>query len=309
MTVKRLIDCNASDVVEMSKAELLKSIALSEGRVMACETIGAVPPYLETVTNAEFASGMGADILILNMFDVDAPMIYALPPVESSETIRELKRLTGRIIAVNMEPADPAFSAGSGNTAWQLTKGRQATAENARVLQNMGADMIVLTGNPGIGVQNRAIAESLKAISEEVGDSIVLTAGKMHASGILTESGENIITKQDIDEFVKAGADVILLPAPGTVPGITMEYIRSLVEYSHSLGVLTMTTIGTSQEGADRDTVRRIALLCKMAGTDIHHIGDSGYIGMALPENIMAYSIAIKGVRHTYRRMVRSINR
>ncbi len=309
MTVKRLIDCNTSDVVKMSKAELLKSIALSEGRVMACETIGAVPPYLETVTNAEFASGMGADILILNMFDVDAPMIYALPPVEGTETIRELKRLTGRIIAVNMEPADPAFSAGSVNTAWQLTKGRQATVENACVLQNMGADMIVLTGNPGIGVQNRAIVESLKAISEEVGDSIVLTAGKMHASGILAESGENIITKQDIDEFVKAGADVILLPAPGTVPGITMEYIRSLVEYSHSLGVLTMTTIGTSQEGTDRDTVRRIALLCKMAGTDIHHIGDSGYIGMALPENIMAYSIAIKGVRHTYRRMTRSINR
>ena len=276
---------------------------------MACETIGAVPPYLETVTNAEFASGMGADILILNMFDVDAPIIHALPPVKSIETIRELKRLTGRVIAVNMEPADPAFSAGSENTAWQLTKGRQATAENARVLQNMGADMIVLTGNPGIGVQNSAIAESLKAISEEVGDSIVLVAGKMHASGILSEAGENIITRQDIDEFVRAGADIILLPAPGTVPGITMEYIRSLVEYSHSLGVLTMTTIGTSQEGADKDTIRRIALLCKMAGTDIHHIGDSGYIGIALPENIMAYSVAIKGVRHTYRRMVRSINR
>ena len=46
-----------------------------------------------------------------------------------------------------------------------------------------------------------------------------------------------------------------------------------------------------------------------MTGTDMHHLGDAGYIGMALPENIMAYSSAIKGIRHTYRRMARSINR
>ncbi|MEE3408252.1 MAG: haloacid dehalogenase-like hydrolase, partial [Erysipelotrichaceae bacterium] len=48
---------------------------------------------------------------------------------------------------------------------------------------------------------------------------------------------------------------------------------------------------------------------CKMAGADIHHIGDSGYVGMALPENILAYSIAIRGVRHTYRKIGQSINR
>lgn len=307
--VKRLIDCNSGDITQMGKADLLKSIALSEGRVMACETIGAVPPYLETVTNAEFAAGMGADMLILNLFDVNNPLIYALPPVEKAETIRELKRLTGRVIAVNLEPADPESAAGSENQVWALTEGRRATVSNARTLCDMGADMILLTGNPGIGVQNRAITESLKAISQELGDRIILAAGKMHASGILSESGENLITQQDIHEFVNAGADIILLPAPATVPGITMEYIRSLVRYAHSLGALTLTAIGTSQEGADQETIRQIALLCKMTGTDIHHIGDSGYIGMALPENIMAYSIAIKGVRHTYRRMVRSVNR
>ncbi len=49
--------------------------------------------------------------------------------------------------------------------------------------------------------------------------------------------------------------------------------------------------------------------MCKMAGTDIHHLGDTGYFGMALPENIMAYSIAVRGVRHTYHRMACSIER
>ena len=55
--------------------------------------------------------------------------------------------------------------------------------------------------------------------------------------------------------------------------------------------------------------IRQIALMCKMTGTDIHHLGDAGYGGMALPENIQAYSIAVRGIRHTYRRMAGSINR
>lgn len=307
--VKRLIDCSANEMKEMDKQELLKSIALSEGRVMACETIGAVQPMLGNITNAEFAAGMGADMLILNMFDVNEPEIWALPKVEKSETIREIKRLAGRVIGVNLEPADQSFSAGSDDDTWSLTNGRQATLQNAKTVCAMGADMIVLTGNPGIGVQNRAIMESLRTISKELGDKVILTAGKMHASGLLKEAGQNLITKQDIKDFVEAGADIILMPAPGTVPGITMEYIRELVAYAHSLGALTITAVGTSQEGADRETIRQIALLCKMTGTDMHHLGDAGYIGMALPENITAYSVAIKGIRHTYRRMARSINR
>ena len=173
----------------------------------------------------------------------------------------------------------------------------------------MGVNMILLTGNPGNGISNRAIVDSLKAISAQLKDQMILAAGKMHAAGILTESAEKIISKRDISEFVEAGADIILLPAPGTVPGITTEYIHELVSYAHSLGVLTITAIGTSQEGADTDTIKKIALMCKMAGTDIHHIGDTGYPGMALPENIMAYSVAIRGVRHTYHRMAASVNR
>ena len=89
----------------------------------------------------------------------------------------------------------------------------------------------------------------------------------------------------------------------------TTEFVQKMVAYCHSQGVLTMTAIGTSQEGADLQTIRQIALMCKMAGTDLHHIGDSGYNGIALPENILNYGIVIRGVRHTYSRIARSINR
>lgn len=131
----------------------------------------------------------------------------------------------------------------------------------------------------------------------------------MHAAGILEEAAENIVTREDVRRFREAGADILLFPAPGSVPGITLEYVRDLVSYAHSLGALTITAIGTSQEGADTDTIRRLALMCKMTGTDIHHLGDAGYEGMALPENIQAYSVAIRGVRHTYHRMAASILR
>jgi hypothetical protein len=50
-------------------------------------------------------------------------------------------------------------------------------------------------------------------------------------------------------------------------------------------------------------------LMSKMTGADILHIGDAGYSGMANPENILAFSLAIRGRRHTYRRMAVSINR
>lgn len=306
---KRILDCNASDFAGFTKADFLDSIAGSEGRVLASECIGITMPVLGDITNAEFAASMGADIILLNMFDVIHPVIQALPKTPEQETVKELKRLTGRMIGINLEPVEDSIAAGNDDTMWAMSEGRRATVENALRASQMGIDMILLTGNPGNGVSNKAITDSLKSISAKLKDKLILAAGKMHASGIVGEGGERIITKTDIAEFVEAGADIILLPAPGTVPGISMEYVRELITYAHSLGALTITAIGTSQEGADTDTIKRIALMCKMAGTDIHHIGDTGYPGIALPENIMAYSIAIRGVRHTYHRMAASINR
>lgn len=306
---KRILNMTPGELTKLSKEECIAAIAGSEGRVIASETIGIVMPLLTDVTNAEFAASMGADMILLNMFDVRNPQILALPPVEAADTVREVKRLTGRLVGINLEPVEEGSKTENEETLWQMSAGRYATVENAVLARQMGVDMIVLTGNPGNGVSNEAITDSLKAISAEIGDEIILAAGKMHASGVTGEGGENIITKEDVRLFVEAGADIILMPAPGTVPGITTEYIRGLVSYVHSLGKLTITSIGTSQEGADVETIKRIAFECKMTGTDIHHIGDSGYVGMALPENIMAYSVAVRGIRHTYHRMAQSVLR
>lgn len=131
----------------------------------------------------------------------------------------------------------------------------------------------------------------------------------MHGAGVVRESGSAIISEEDVAWFASQGADIVLVPAPGTVPGMSQQKVTALIECAHASGVMAMTAVGTSQEGADINTIRQIALMSKMAGADLHHIGDTGYMGMALPENILAYSIAIRGVRHTYTRRARLVNR
>ena len=59
--MKRILDCQSSDFRDISREDLLSAIGSSEGRTVACETIGAIMPMLGDITNAEFAAAMGAD--------------------------------------------------------------------------------------------------------------------------------------------------------------------------------------------------------------------------------------------------------
>ncbi|WP_373127272.1 DUF7916 family protein [Dielma fastidiosa] len=304
--MKRFLDCGFSDMVAMNKKELLESLEASEGRVLIAECSLCHDSLLPPISNAEISAAFGADILLLNMFDVNHPRIDGIQGAADSEVIRELKRLSGRLIGVNLEPVDPRTE--TMGQIESICEGRQASVDTALKAKALGIDFILLTGNPGTGVSNQTIIETLKMMKEAVGDDVVLMAGKMHAAGSKSEAGENIITKDTIRAFVEAGADVILIPAPGTVPGITLNYVKDMIAYAHSLDALTLTSIGTSQEGAEEATIRDIALMCKMCGTDLHHVGDAGFAPV-VPESIMAYSIAIRGKRHTYARMARSINR
>ncbi|WP_040161095.1 DUF7916 family protein [Nigerium massiliense] len=292
----RLLDLPSSVLTTLDRRDLVDSVRESEGRVMAAETIGAYQPLLEDVTNAELVAGFGADLLICNLFDVDTPSIAGLPECAPDDVIRTLKELTGRVVGINLEP-------------FGVPAGRLATAANASRAVALGVQFIVVTANPKTGVDNASIAASVREVSDAVGDAAMVVGGRMHGSGMLAESGSRIVGVEDVRGFVEAGADMVLLPAPGTVPGITAEHIHHLIDTAHDLGALALTAIGTSQEGADPATIRAIALACKQAGADVHHLGDGGYSGISAPENVFHYSVAIRGVRHTYRRMGWSIRR
>jgi len=131
--MKRILDCQSSDFLTMSRQELLDAIAGGEGRTIACETIGSIIPMLGDITNAEFAAAMGADILLLNMFDVQNPYIQGLPKTDPGNVIRKLKELTGRPIGINLEPVEQVLSSEDpAENMWAMTNGRKATLENAK---------------------------------------------------------------------------------------------------------------------------------------------------------------------------------
>jgi hypothetical protein len=310
--VKRLLDANASDFAAMSARDLVGSIRLSEGRAVAAEVIAVAPPLLDKVSNAELAAGMGADLILFNYYDVTAPQVTGFPDQSEASsgapvfgrmspghgvTLAQVKDWIGRPVGLNLEPVEDLETL--------TTSGRLASPGNAQAAVAQGTDFIVITGNPYTGVTTAGIARALVAIREAVGDATVLLAGKMHAAGA---SGPVVIAA-DIDAFADGGADGVLLPAPGTVPGMTVEAAHALVEVAHERGLLAMNTVGTSQEGASISTIEQLALMSKMTGADVHHLGDAGTIGIAVPENITAWSLALRGRRHTWHRMTASLRR
>lgn len=304
--IKRILDLDAKDLKNMDKFQKLQSIAAGEGRTIVSEIIGIITPILMDVSNAELAAAFGADVILLNLYDTDNPIVLGFSKEENISVINRIKFLTGRMVGVNLEPFDDALL----ESNMSMARGRAATLENAERAIEQGADIILLTGNPKTEITNQGILKNLTKISGVCGSNVILAAGKMHSAGNLMETGNRIIDKNIVKSLIDSGADIVLLPAPGTVPGISTDYIRRLIDFVHHNGKLAMTSVGTSQEGSDMDTIKRIAIESKMAGADLHHIGDSGTtVGLADPENIMIYSIVVKGKRHTYRRMARSVNR
>lgn len=315
--MKRIFELTTKDIETLSKKEIKEIISLSEGRTVVSETIISYTPYIREVSNVELAASFGADMITLNTFNFNAPFIWGIHPeidvLQNIETlakkietqiatnladkdyIRKVRKLVGRLIGVNLEPV-PAGST--------YEPGYCLTRENLERAKAYGFDYVVITGNPNTGITHETICEGIRLAKEVLGDDILIIAGKMHGAG----SG-NLYDVSCVRDFVECGADIVLFPAPGTVPGFDLELAKQMVNAIHEAKGLAMTTIGTSQEGSSESVIEQIALLAKMAGADLQHIGDCGTFGMALPENIKKLSVTIRGIRHTYRRMAQSILR
>ena len=314
--MKRIFELKTGEIENLNKNELKDIIKYSEGRTVMAETIVSYTPYIKDISNLELAASFGADMITLNTFNFDKPYIFVFGNanlsngiedtfktiseeiknnIEDKDYIRNIRSLVGRVIGVNLEPVP------EGST---YEKGYTLTRENLEKVKEYGFNYIVITGNPSTGITEETICYGIKLAKEILGDSTLIIAGKMHGAG----SG-NIYDESVVQSFVECGADVVLIPAPGTVPGITEDLAKNMIDSIHEAGGIAMSTIGTSQEGASESTIEKIALMSKMAGADIQHIGDCGTFGMALPENIMKLSVTIRGIRHTYRRMAQSIKR
>lgn len=297
--MKRMISCYSSERLNMNKEELKKSIIASEGRVVMTETVCTIPPLFPDLSNAEFAVAFGSDLVLLNCFDFTNPQIMGLP--ENDNPIKLLKKYIGRPVGCNLEPIDESATMMENRKI--ISSGRHATVENFEKANELGLDFVCLTGNPGTGVSNESIKKAIKIAKEHFNGLII--AGKMHSSGI----NEELVNLDSIKEFIHSGADVILLPAINTVPGVSEELLTEACKLIRKEGALSLSAIGTSQESSDQETIREMAIINKRCGFDIQHIGDAGYAGIALLENITTLSIAVRGKRWTYHTMAASINR
>ncbi|MFD1392315.1 haloacid dehalogenase-like hydrolase [Lacticaseibacillus jixianensis] len=308
--MKRLISAKSSEMLAMNAAELKTSIRASEGRVILSENV-VTQAVMDDISTSEVAAAFGADLILLNLFDVFNPLIVGLYDNENDlgsakvhrdgSIIRHLQRLVGRPIGVNLEPVDPL--AKMNETRAVVPEGRTASMKSLREAEKLGFNFICLTGNPGSGVTNDQIAENVK-LAKQLFSGLVI-AGKMHGSGV----DEPVASPDAVAKFLEAGADVILVPAVGTVPGWNDADMEGIVKQAHIAHALVMSTIGTSQEGAGAHYIENIAVRNKVCGVDIQHMGDAAWTNESPLENIFALSRAVRGISHTIERMARSINR
>ena len=297
--VKRLLSANASEIVEMTATELKQSIKASDGRVVLSENVVTRTPVIPDITNAELARAIGADLILLNGLDAFDPKVVNVD--EEKQVINELRRLVCRPIDVKLEPVDK--TATMSEEKLNIVEGRQASSKTVKALEKLGINFICMTGNPGTGVTNDKIVNAISETRKHFTGLII--AGKMHSAGV----DEPVITETYVDQFIDAGADIILVPSIGTVPGFDEEQLKNIVKAVHRREGLVMSAIGTSQESSDPSTIRDFAIRNKICGVDIQHIGDAGYCGLAPVNNIFELSKAIRGERHTVSMIARSIQR
>jgi hypothetical protein len=284
----RILDLDRTGLAALRGQELTRAVAASEGRTMVAEVFAdraALSFDGQTgVHNAELMAAFGADVIVLNMIDrVWDGTTFRFPGLGELGSLGELASKIGRPIGVNLEPG----------TVPEL---RKATRANAQRLADAGAALIVLTANPSTDGSLDGMAKA----TEQIRTDAALWVGKMHHAG-----HPEPITAQKLVNLVDAGADGVILPIPGTLPGVTREAAAEAVQAVHEKGAVVMGAIGTSQEGSHTNVVPQLALTAKEIGVDAHHIGDCFLPGMGDPELLYAYSVAIRGRRHTWTRMAR----
>ncbi|MBY5035114.1 haloacid dehalogenase-like hydrolase [Streptococcus gallolyticus] len=305
---KRLLDFSAKDFLEVSPIELKQAILASEGRTIMAENVPTHPQFLMGVTNAELERAAGADLILFNALDVLHPKINGAPEEAQQNPIAWVKKAVGRSIGINLEPVDP--NAPMNENRAEISIGRLVSPKTLKMANDLGFDFICLTGNPGTGVSNDSIFHSID-LAKQYFKGLVI-AGKMHGAGV----DEPVMNLEIAEKLVESGIDILLVPAPYTVPHFMEQDLREIVDYVKEFNkgktieekVLVMSANGTSQDSADIDTIRQISLAAKACGADIQHIGDS-FNGMALPENIFCMGQAIRGRRHQLTMLARSNSR
>jgi hypothetical protein len=300
---KRILDATASDFLAMNAAQLAQSIRETEGRTISAEVICTYEPPVEGVTHAEIAAAFGADIITLDQYDPDHPLIRGLPDSIASQPdiLRQLKRLVGGPIAVNM--AVTRQSEGG----WLYS--RRYSAERLEKLVQQGADIVFLYGDSATGQTAPQVAQAAREARQRYGDALMLVG----VPDVYFPPPVNEAIREQYrnahQQILEAGAQCIGLVMPGSKQAWRLEDTAALVDHIHGLNGLVWLILTGSVEGSPLENIQQMALNAKMLGGDVYRLDEAGLAGMPLPENILEFSLTIRGKRHTYRRMALSVLR
>lgn len=225
--VTRLINAHRSEIQTFTAAELKQSIWDSEGRVILAQNFVAMAPLSWGTTNPELAQAMGADMVFLNGYSLNPEA--SLPGLMvGSWASQQQYRLPGMRDLVDV-PLGVYLECGvqhdiSNDTVQMQRSDRAASAENLAAVVGEGANFVVLGGNPGTGTSFEGILAATKLAKEQVGDQLLVFAGKWEDGAKQPVLGDPTQTpdyyKNVIAELIDAGADVVCLPMPGSRWGI-----------------------------------------------------------------------------------------
>ena len=330
--LKRLLNCSPKEMLALTSEELVDAIRMSEGRTVSALARARGANYIQYVTNAEVCAGFGADIVYMDNYIPENPMFPGLASKNPEDdepfrdvqlqigkgwTAREIRALIGRPIGTTLKFDPPAYGGKSIDTGFADSKsgivagGYMNTYDSLRLVIEQGFDIVMIVG----WSEPKTLVNAVKKAHEIAGNRIVIESGVTHGPGLIyaEKSPYNLrelITPEFATALIEAGAGIIQIPAVGSLPGFTPKYVGNLIDTIHRLGGLAQVGIHNSQEGTDIQTIRRIAIDNKILGADMYMLGDAGVNeSMGLPEIINALCIAVKGHRHTYRRMSESVLR
>ena len=230
MNQKRLLDFSASDFLSVRPMELKQAILASEGRTVMAENVASSSNFLAGVTNAELERAAGADLILFNALDLFDPQIVGIPDNIEESPVEWIKKAIGRPIGVNLEPVD--IKASMNEARSEISIGRIVSPKTLKQANKLGFNFICLTGNPGTGVTNDAIKHAIE-LSREHFDGLII-AGKMHGAGV----DEPVMNLEIAKQFVETGIDMLLVPAPYTVPYFMEQDLKEIADYvrSHNKG-------------------------------------------------------------------------
>ncbi|MDR3138761.1 MAG: hypothetical protein LBT95_03695 [Treponema sp.] len=315
---KRFLEYTPSELVGLSKRDFLDGIRASESRVVGAYVCPYAPNYLEKVSNLELAASFGADFITLEGLNPRRLQMPGLPSKNPQDdtpfkaklqvemgfdwSVPELKKLVGRPIGLILlvpKLKDSPFGPLYADSVY--------SPEMVEFVHMARFDFVALCG-----LDFDALIAAVEKTKSLVGDAMVIEAGIPHGPGVITGDYppynlRGVSTPEFVNRLAKAGADIVDIPAVGVAPGFTMDYVGKLVDAVHDGKALAAASIAHSVEGSDPVTVRRAAVDNKTCGVDLYNFAAGGvFESVALPEQLQEFCIAVKGRRHTFRRMCQS---